>query len=126
MDCSCNLGSSIDCDDYNGFVSTEDRKARKEWHCCECNELIPVGAVYLYCSGMNDGSFFKDRTCARCKSIADQLFGDRYIGSLMDDLEESIYSGQEIPPSCIAKLTPIARDFVCDLIQSSWRGNDAK
>jgi hypothetical protein len=69
---------------------------------------------------MHDGAFFKDRTCLRCKSIADQLFDDRYIGYLMDDLKTAIGDRQEIPPSCIAKLIPSARDLVCDLIQASW------
>lgn len=33
------------------FLKKEERKARKEHECCECGEIIPIGAKYLYFVG---------------------------------------------------------------------------
>lgn len=48
---------------------TISRKARKEHKCCECHNVIQKGAIYIYCSGIWEGSPDSFKTCERCDRV---------------------------------------------------------
>lgn len=57
--------SSCDCDGPSAFTKAT-RKARKEHWCFECHDMIRVGDVYVYQSGVWDGRPDSFRTCVTC------------------------------------------------------------
>ena len=62
------------------------------------------------------------RTCLDCASIIDHIFCEYVIGGIWADLKDNLEDDPEffIPESCLAKLTPKAREKVCDLIEEYW------
>jgi len=48
-------------------------KARKEYKCCECGKIIPVGEEYQYYKGCWDGKWSKFRTCIDCHHLRNEV-----------------------------------------------------
>lgn len=63
--CDCSIGCS--------FSREEQRTARKEYCCGECNKAIPIGTKYVYWVGKCDGSFSTFRMCLGCHNDWDTL-----------------------------------------------------
>lgn len=124
MDCGCvyldNARSEAT------FFSSKEVIARKEYHCCECNEPIKAGHKYERVTGKWEGSFDTFRTCLDCVSIRNVFFCNGfefgglfyYLDSHIDDLNGAIAS------ECLVKLTPKARQKVCAMIEQAWKGLD--
>lgn len=74
---------------YTDFFKETIRTARKEYHCCECGEGIPVGARYEYACGRTDGDFWYARTCRTCAAIRKDFFVSWAYGRMWEDLRES-------------------------------------
>ena len=104
------------------FFRRSKQLARKEHKCNECHRIIKPGEEYEYVSGYWDGDFSVYKTCSDCLSIRNEFFCEGYFYEMVwEYLGEHIneVSG-EIPESCLAALTPIAREKVCELIETAW------
>jgi hypothetical protein len=98
-------------------------RAKRSLECEECLKSLEPGEKYYFHSGSIDGDWHESRVCVDCQSVIDNLFCDWYTGQVWDDLETHIDDCQgEISMTKISKLTPIARDKVCDLVQR-WVDN---
>lgn len=61
------------CCDMNGPDAYRSirRRARKEHWCVECGDSIPIGAVYVYASGVWDGRGNSFHYCLTCDAWID-------------------------------------------------------
>jgi hypothetical protein len=118
-ECSCQI--SVDLDDAVELLSAKNVTAKTAHKCGECRREIPPGEKYLKESYVSDGHFRTEKTCADCRSIRDYLFCDFYYGMILETLETEILEyDMPVPEACIAKLTPAARERVCELIELTW------
>jgi hypothetical protein len=66
------------------FYRADERKARRDYKCCECSATILAGEKYLYCCGQWDGefnSYYQHLLCAEaCMYIRDHLTDGDCIG----------------------------------------------
>lgn len=87
--CSCNCS----CDyDPNRVWRRDERKARKEHVCEECNEVIEVGARYAYTTYLPyDGPPWQVYICCLpCEAIKDEWADCCYIGGLREAIWECL------------------------------------
>ncbi|UCE99958.1 MAG: hypothetical protein JSV82_02515 [Planctomycetota bacterium] len=121
MDCSCDVGFD-DYGDYPEFYNESTPIARKEHKCFECGRMITKGEKYHCASGKWNIKIETYKTCGDCLSIREQFFGNGWnFGNVIWDLEEHISETDAgLSQECIAKLTPVARNRVCDMIQKYW------
>jgi hypothetical protein len=119
MECAC-IHEGLDFDwDYEPSRTTI--VAKKRWRCIECGRAIAVGDKHEFFTGRIDGRWDKSRTCLDCVSVIDHLFCDWYVGQIWEDLEDHIWcSGIEVSWVKLAKLTPYAREKVCNIIEKLW------
>ena len=121
MECSC----AVDiCDDYDtpSVFNKQCHMARKEHTCCECHRKIKTGENYEYVFGVWDHTPSTHKTCNDCLSFRNQFFENGYyFEQIWDDFRENFgYIGAVVPESCIAALTPRAREKVCEFIEEQW------
>jgi len=120
--CSC-VSTCVDedyaADIYNSKIVT----ARKEHKCGECSKTISPKEEYEVVNILRDGTFRMYKTCTDCVSIRNVFFCNGWIfKNIMDDIRKHIdYCGGEISSDSIVKLTPYARDKVCDMIEMTWK-----
>lgn len=120
MECAC-IGSNYDGGEWDFEPSETYPSAKKRWKCGECGEVIELGEKYACFSGKEDGRWYLARTCMDCHSVTEHLFCGYIFGQVWSQLADHLHdSGGEISFSNIAKLTPKAREKVCDLIEQSW------
>lgn len=98
-------------------------KARKEHRCYECKRAIQPGEQYHRDSGKWEESFYSFKVCLVCREITNEFFCEGFsYGRVLDDLYEHIHgNGCSISERCLAKLSPAARGYVCDLIEECWK-----
>jgi hypothetical protein len=124
MQCSCDI--SVDCCDYDYGCECHTWKiitARKHHRCGECFKAnILPGQKYELAKWVQNGKWWQHRTCGDCLSLRDAFFKGGYIyEEVREYVSEYINDcGGDIPESCISELTPVARAFVCDEIESVW------
>ena len=121
MDCTCAIDN--DTGETGQMFTKHNRKARKKHRCHECGKAILPGEEYRYESGKWDDEISSFRTCLDCLSIRDEIFCSFVYGNVWEDLRYEIQNGS-VPESCIAELTPRARDMVCEEIEESWEDNN--
>lgn len=120
MDCAC-IGSNYDDGEWDFEPSETFPVARKRWKCDECGETIEVGKKYACFSGKEGGRWFLARTCMDCHSVTEHLFCGWIYGQVWSQLTEHLHeSGGEVAWVEIAKLTPKAREKVCDMVERYW------
>jgi len=124
--CSC-----IVVDDYDlpDFYVSETRRARKEYKCGECRRQIQSGETYEHVRGKWDGAITVYRTCVDCLSVRNSFFCDGFVHGniwevLEEHLDELVRFGNGVADSCIAPLTPRAREQVCDFVEEIWSEMD--
>lgn len=75
------------------------RRARKAHRCAECRNLIPVGARYVRCSSLSDGSWSGWPACMKCHRVelahaaAERSMAGNssyYVGRLLETVSECI------------------------------------
>jgi hypothetical protein len=120
VDCSCvyveNDGGSYE------FSSVKIVAARKQHKCGECGEIINPGDQYEYHSGKWDGEICVDKTCGICMEIRNKFFCTCWCyGGVMRDFREHVAEmNGDLSESCIAELSPDARERVCSIIERYW------
>ena len=95
------------------------RTARKEHKCHECSRVIAPKESYLIETLLFEGRISRHKTCLDCKSLRDNFFQDGwYYEEVRNMLLRHIRdSDGDISESCIAALTPVAREYVCSVIE---------
>jgi hypothetical protein len=92
--------------------------------CVECGCDITPGTEYKFerISFDDDYSEYCEYAiCLDCYSVREHLFCDFCIEHLWDDVYDSMtYSLDEHPWDGIGKLTPVARQKVCEAIEQVW------
>jgi hypothetical protein len=81
--CACNFD-----DDPADIWHEATRRARKSYRCCECGETIPIGALYVCVSGLDDSQWFRSRTCKTCWNIRRDYGQCSPLGYLREDVWE--------------------------------------
>lgn len=121
MECSC-IGTDYDGEGWDIGPSETYPIAKKNWTCCECREKIPKGEKYSCYSGKTDGRFIVYRTCLDCRSVTNHLFCGWTFECVWDDVWCHISDTQgEISWEKVSKLTPIAREKVCAMVEKVWK-----
>lgn len=126
MECSCMVSTCIDHEEAIN-VSLRHLKAVEPIECGECGKAIEPGEEYVFESGYPYYEDSKDKlylfsTCMDCKSIRDHFFEDWTYGQVLEDLEEHLEQAETVQESCIARLTPRAREIVCEMVEDVWKG----
>jgi hypothetical protein len=93
------------------------RVARKEHHCCECDEVIAKGQRYEYYSGIWDGRPDAFKTCLSCAEIRDHFVDqcdDPYenrpvFGGLWSSIEENFFPDMTAGGPCLEGLSTAAK-----------------
>lgn len=122
MECAC-IGNEYEGEGWD-FEPTESYPvAKKNWRCGECGRVIPVGEKYYCHTGKWNGKFGVDRTCLDCSSVIEHLFCGHAFGQAWEQLQDHLHDHgvDGLSWSRIAKLTPAAREKVCDVIEDVWR-----
>ena len=119
MECSC---SASVCDEGEGYWNSREMGAAKPHKCCECGEYINKGDMFIFGTYIEPGIRIDNSiTCMTCKDIEDSFFKNgHYVGQMLDNLFDYLWDswgGHDLPSNCISKLTPAARDRVCDILQ---------
>jgi hypothetical protein len=119
MECSCTVNVDIEEPVYLAHITTPF--ARRVEICSECNRDIHVGEDYRK-EIFYHGSRFTHRTCEDCLSIREVFFSSGwYYGEIREQMEEFVYySDGQLSVKCILELTKKARDWVLDIIESTW------
>jgi RNase P subunit RPR2 len=125
MECACEVSMDIDsC--HDDFHNRAERKAIKEHKCGECGKIIVKREKYQYMTGKSGGYMYTHKMCNDCHSILKYFYnGGFFFEQLWDDLfefiRESDYTTNE---KCLAQITPVAREKICDYIQENWDDPD--
>jgi len=120
MECSCSAYGGYDGDDGGGYGGKRELTARKPHNCYECGKKITKGDKFLYHTIFFPGTIGNYKYCQTCQSLVDNFFPNGWMfGRVIEDLSEYIYHAwqEDLPSDCISKLTPAARDIVCDILQ---------
>ena len=121
MECAC-IGSDYDGDGWDYEPSETYPTAKKNWKCCECGRIIPIGEKYYCLTGKWHGLFFVKRMCMDCRSVTEHLFCGFTFGQVWGDLIDHLYDTRgEISWEKVARLTPAAQEKVCNIIENVWR-----
>lgn len=118
MECSCSVSSGYD-GDSNAWGERQ-RKAAKQHKCYECGQTINKGENYWFHTVFREGSISNFKICLSCESLMNGFFQDGWMyGSVIEDLEEYLHENwkEDLPSSCISKLTKDAQQVVCDHLQ---------
>lgn len=119
MECSCQIDAGVD--DCVEVLSEKYTTSRFNRTCEECGRKIPIGEIHVREIYEYDGEYATHRTCDDCMSIRKNMVESFYYGQIREMVSEEIeYCGGEIPESCISKLTPHAREWVCGEIEKAW------
>ena len=119
MTCTCIL--DVDVGEPIEVLRESYPIARKQHVCYECGKTIAIGERYFKEATVFCGKFEVYKTCLECLSIRDNLTCSFYYGRVLEDVaEEIVDSGGNVDESCIANLTPKARNWVCDIIEKTW------
>jgi len=120
MDCACSVSNDYDDDSVWNCGVREINKAGKDHTCFECGDRIEKGKGYFYHSVFGESTIQNFKVCNDCQSIIWQFFKEGWVfGSIWESLGDYLcYNwADDLPSSCISKLTPHARDKVCDIFE---------
>ena len=124
MECACDI--NVDHDGGPSMYTEKIVKAKQDHRCYECLKDIKSGERYEHVRGMWDGSFSTYKTCLDCVSLRKQFFSTWIYTQLWDDFDNYLdESNGELPEKCIAALTPMAREKVCEKIEMYWEYLDS-
>lgn len=98
-------------------------KARKEHHCCECNDLIGIGTRHertkLVDRSWSKGQISTYRTCLSCVEIRDHFAracnGSWCYGAVWEQIEENFFPDMKAGGPCMTGLSPAAKGRLFEL-----------
>lgn len=127
MECSCAVPA--DNNEQPDFCVERDLlKSRKNYQCYECRDRINIGDRYNKITGKWDGTMDTFRTCSDCVSVKNVFYSAGYcFGNIWDDLYDFLRGTvpyNDFSWSCLAELTPKAREKVCEIIEGIWESLD--
>ena len=123
MECAC---FDADVDDYSTVLEDKMVKARRPHLCGECLRVIEHGEMYRREKTVHDGTCSTHKTCIDCSSIRDNLVCSFFWGGVLELVHEGISDCRgNISESVISKLTPRAREWVCERIESYWEWEES-
>ncbi len=97
IECSCLIDGY---DGDNEFYVESWPVARKEHHCCECREVIPVGSLHQRTAGKSDGLVWSYRTCKPCADMRASFCCTWTFGHLCEDIRNALgfdpYTGEDV------------------------------
>ena len=130
MECSCSIDGYGDDEQYYDCDT-----AILAWHCLqsfyicdECGKKFKEGDRFecakCFYENPDDGEPEELNihvTCLDCLSLRENFFRSWSYGMTWDDfrIHAEECNGQ-LPEKCIAKLTPMAREKVCEIIEKCW------
>jgi hypothetical protein len=119
-ECSCIY---VDTDDGGHILRDKTTKAIKNHKCCECNRVIKNGEMYENQVLVYDGKISQYKTCEDCASVRTEFFCEGYYFEMVWEYVEEHINEMcgNISSECLASLTKVARDRVCDMIEEYWR-----
>ena len=71
-------------------------RARKQYHCHECNQPIEIGDRYLYIVGKWDGEFSTIKQCLPCRNLMDWLTSKLRMCICYGDLKQTLIDSEII------------------------------
>lgn len=80
------------------FFNQKIVKARKQYRCCECRQIIPQGEVYERTSGKWNAEIMTYKTCKICAKIRKDFFCQYVFEQLWEELEEHEIVNREQRP----------------------------
>ena len=101
-----------ECDESATIFDREQRRARKDYECCECGaDGIKRGELHEYISMLFDGAWSSWRSCLLCSEIGDHFScgSGRVACTLWDDLEENFFPDMRMGGPCMEGLSPAAK-----------------
>lgn len=121
MECSCVYGY-YDGDECATMLREKEVKARKNYNCMECGDVIDIGNRYFLEVYVWDGKCTNHRTCLACKSIRDEFFCEGWsYGGIMENLKDHII-GVGIDDLCLGKgilnLIPAAKEKITRIFEN--------
>lgn len=117
----CNVCVYFDGDTAEVFEQ-DNRKARKDYKCCECDRQIAKGSLYQFCKMLFEGEWSTYRTCLPCAEIrkAFSCEGECLGGVFWDEMEE-LFRDIEVSGDCLKKLqSPEAKRYFAERYRS-WK-----
>ena len=123
MDCSCQI--DIDIGDYAyEEVRCKKTTAIRNFKCCECRTIIPAGTEHwidiVRGDWVDPPRIDVFRTCLDCLSVRQEVFCNFQFSALWEMLYNFLEDDGLIPEACIVRLTPKAREAVCNAIEEVW------
>jgi hypothetical protein len=116
---SCSI--DVDISDGQASFSKEDIvKARKEYKCCECGDVIKIGEKYEKFRGKFEGGFSEYKTCLICKEIRDHIFCSWFFECVWEDLSEYTNGGYDFDYSMIDGLSVAAIEKIENYFEEEW------
>ena len=100
-------------------------RARKDYSCCECGDMIATGEQYQWASGKSDGGMFREQTCADCAEVRTAFVcGSWVFGELWCSIREEMFPVWKRASAidCLAKLTSDAAIAKCNASYREWAG----
>lgn len=76
------------------------RKAKKEYVCHICLELIPCGAEHIHRKGKIDGKFAESRMHIHCDALADEYAAKPYFDGYLNTAEVQDWMQDEACKRC--------------------------
>ena len=100
----CNVCVYFDGDTAELFEQV-NRKARKDYQCCECARPIKRGECYQFCKMFFEGEWSSYRTCLACAEIRKAFSCEgECVGGLFWDQMEELFADITISGDCLNKL----------------------
>ena len=125
MECACDFEVDTSDGEYCEFYHAKRLKSFKNHKCDECGKQIVGGQTYEIVRGKFEGDWFTHKTCPVCLELRDKLFSSGYYhGLILEQISENLWEIGGIAESCIADLSPPARDVLCDIIEDAMGWDD--
>lgn len=124
MECACISESGVE---PSELIVEKKALAARPYKCCECGEEIPAGTEYWKETARDDGIVSHYKTCLDCLSVREHLFCDFFFTKIWSTIQDFIEDyPEDIPWARIGRLTPTARNKVCEMIEAEWARETAE
>ena len=117
---SCGISIGGDGDGYPKFQNLEILKARKQYKCYECGDVIVPGDQYERFTAKYDGEFASMKTCMGCADIRKSFSPE---GMTWGGVWEEIYDQwPDVTTACFSQLTTVDGKRKLRAEWMKWKG----